>query len=86
MPTISIFFGIVIQMFWNEHGVPHFHARYGDESASIDIRSLEVLEGKLSRRTLNLVLEWAKLHRNELLENWELCGQKLPPKKIAPLE
>lgn len=86
MPTISIFFGIVIQMYWDDHGVPHFHARYGDDSASIDIRKLEVLEGRLSRRALKLVLEWAKLHQNELLKNWELCEQKMRPEKIAPLE
>jgi hypothetical protein len=63
MPTISIFYGIVIQMFWNEHSPPHFHALYGEHEALIDIKKLEVLRGSLPRRALNLVLDWAELHQ-----------------------
>ena len=59
MPTISMFYGILIQMFWNDHAPPHFHALYGEFEALIDIRTLEVLEGQLPRRALALVLEWA---------------------------
>lgn len=55
MPTISVFYGIVIQMFWMDHAPPHFHALYGGEEALIDIRSLAVLEGALPRRALALV-------------------------------
>lgn len=86
MPTISIFFGIIIQMFWNEHRPPHFHSTYGEYEAIIDIRTLEVIEGKMPRRALNLVLDWAELHQTELLEDWELCETKQQPKPIAPLE
>lgn len=49
MPTISQFFGIVIQMFWREHAPPHFHALYGEHEATIDIRTLDVLNGSLPR-------------------------------------
>lgn len=52
MPTISQFFGIVIQMFWREHAPPHFHALYGEHEALIDIRTLEVTKGSLPRRAL----------------------------------
>ena len=86
MPTISIFFGIIVQMFWNEHKPPHFHCTYGEFEALIDIRTLEIMEGKMPRRALNLVLDWAELHQAELLEDWELCQAKQQPKPIAPLE
>ncbi len=86
MPTISIFYGIVIQMFWHEHAPPHFHALYAEYEALIDIRTLEVIKGQLPRRALALVLEWASEHRNELLEDWELCSQMQTPKKITPLK
>jgi len=86
MPTICAFFGIVIQMFWREHGPPHFHALYGEHEAVIDIRELRVLRGSLPRRALALVLEWAVEHRAALQEDWDLCSQLKPPKPIPPLE
>lgn len=73
MPTISQFFGIVIQMFWREHAPPHFHALYGEYEALIDIRTLDVIRGGLPRRAQALVLEWAALYRAELMEDWNLC-------------
>lgn len=86
MPTVSQFFGIVIQMFWREHAPPHFHALYGEFEALIDIRTLAVFRGSLPRRALALVLEWAALNRDALMEDWELCQQKQSPKKIPPLD
>ena len=86
MPTISAFYGMLIQMFWNEHAPPHFHAVYGEHEALIDIHNLDVIEGGLPRRALMLVLDWAEIHQAELLEDWALCEQLQPPKKIRPLE
>lgn len=86
VPTISQFFGIVIQMFWREHVPPHFHALYGEHEALIDIRTLEVIRGRLPRRALSLTIEWAIDHREQLMEDWKLCQSKLPPKRIEPLE
>jgi hypothetical protein len=71
MPILSTFFGIMIQM--------------AEREALIDIRTLEVIEGGLPRRAFTLVLEWAQAHRLELMEDWELCRQRPPPKAIAPL-
>ncbi|MEX5213274.1 MAG: DUF4160 domain-containing protein [Nitrospiraceae bacterium] len=85
MPTISAFYGIVIRMFFDDHHPSHFHAEYAEFKATIDIRRLQILEGKLPRRALNLVLDWAELHQQELLEDWKLCQAKQPPKPIAPL-
>ena len=86
MPTISIFFGIMIEMFWNEHAPPHFHAKFGEHQATIDIKKLELMEGFLPRRAKNLVLDWAELHQSELLSNWDLCRDNQHPNKIEPLE
>ena len=85
MPVISSFYGILIQMFWNDHAPPHFHALYAEDEVLIDIRTLEILEGRLPRRAQALVLEWAQDHRAELLEDWELCSRNQSPKKIQPL-
>lgn len=86
MPTVCMFYGIIIQMFWQEHAPPHFHALYAEHEALIDIRTLEVIKGYLPRRALALVLEWASEHRSELIEDWELCTQRQMPKKIQPLK
>ena len=86
MPTISAFYGILIQMFWNDHAPPHFHALYAEYEVLIDIHTLEVVRGTMPRRALALVLEWAFQHRTELLEDWTLCEKNQSPKKISPLE
>lgn len=86
MPEISRFFGVVIQMYIREHGVPHFHAKYGEYRASFAIATLELLEGDLPRRARRDVLEWASDHRAELLANWALARAGAPLKAIAPLE
>jgi hypothetical protein len=86
MPIVCRFFGIVIRMFFNEHAPPHFHAEYGEFRAEIDIQTLEVLAGRLPRRALELVQDWAELHRVELLHDWELCRSHEQPMDIEPLE
>ncbi|TAN43434.1 MAG: DUF4160 domain-containing protein [Nitrospirae bacterium] len=86
MPTISIFYGIIIRMFFDEHAPPHFHAEYGEFKASFNILTLEIVEGRLPRRAQELVLDWGELHQNELREDWELCRQHQEPKKIEPLK
>ena len=86
MPTISAFYGILIQMFWRDHAPPHFHALYAEHEAQIDIRTLEIIEGELPSRALALVLEWAAQHRGALVENWGLCEAMERPNRIPPLE
>jgi len=86
VPTISAFYGILIQMFWNEYAPPHFHALYGEHEALIDARDLHVMRGSLPRRAMALVLEWAAEHRDELMENWNLCRRLQLPRAIEPLK
>jgi hypothetical protein len=85
MPTISTFYGLVILMFWRDHNPPHFHVRYAGSQALVRISDLKIIEGALPRRAERILLEWAEEHRDELLENWELCRTLRQPKTIAPL-
>lgn len=86
MPTICVFYGILVRMYWRDHNPPHFHALYDDCEVLININTLEILEGDLPRRALALVLEWASLHRKELMEAWRQCNRNQTPERIAPLE
>lgn len=86
MPRISSFFGIVIEMYFGDHLPPHFHARYGGETAKIEIATGTVLAGSLSKRALRLVREWAEQHRDDLDANWERVVNNGHPKSIEPLQ
>ena len=72
-------------MFFNDHSPPHFHARYSEFEATIAIETLEVIDGELPNRALNLVREWAMIHTEELREDWQLCRTNAVPAKIEPL-
>jgi hypothetical protein len=85
MPEISRFLGIVIAIYWMEHGVPHFHAKNGGHRVSFAIDDLRLLEGALPPRVTGLVLEWASLHREELMADWMLAIDKKPLRPIEPL-
>ena len=84
MPILSRFYGIIIRMYFQqvEHNPPHIHALYGDNVASIDIQTGEVLEGHLPPKALAMVREWAKIHKNDLLHMWETQEFK----SLSPLE
>ena len=86
MPTISRFLGIVIQMYFDDHEPPHFHARYAGFQAMVRIDPVGVLGGELPPRVHGLVAEWALLHRGALLANWELARAGQPLDTIPPLE
>ena len=86
MPQISNFFGIIIRMFYDEHSPSHFHAQYGEYNCCIDIQTLGIIEGYLPARALGLVVEWANLHKEELVDNWLNIEQQKPLRKISPLQ
>ncbi|MBV9577394.1 MAG: DUF4160 domain-containing protein [Chloroflexi bacterium] len=86
MPTICTFFGIVIRMYYREHAPPHFHVYYQEHEATVDIEALEVRTGRLPRRALGLVLDWAELHQQELRHNWTLAQRQEVLQSIRPLE
>jgi hypothetical protein len=78
------FFGIVITMFYDEHGRPHFHARAGEHEVSVEIGS-QIVRGRFPGRNLRFVLDWEELHRDELIANWDRARQGLPLLPIEPL-
>lgn len=81
MPVVTRFYGIVIKMYFSqsEHGVPHFHAIYGEYNGVFSIETLEMMVGDLPRRSQNLIQEWASLYQNDLLDMWETNKfKKLP--------
>ncbi len=84
MPTISRFYGIVIFMNYNDHPPPHFHARYQEQKATIDIET-GFVTGKMSKRALRMLFEWSEQHQEELMRNWELARARQPLEKIPPL-
>lgn len=86
MPEIARFFGIVIQMYADDHDPPHFHARYGGTTARVRLAPITVLDCNLPPRALRLVMEWAILHESELLHNWHRMRAGQMPTRIAPLE
>ena len=85
MPTISEFFGILILMYFSDHSPPHFHAKYGEYEALIQISPLGMLKGNLPPRALSLVIEWAQIHQKELIENWNYAANNKKLHKISPL-
>lgn len=85
MPIISKFFGILIYMYWRDHSPPHFHALYGDDEVTVEIKTGKV-NGLMSKRAIKLIQEWRKLHEKELLRDWKLAQQKKALSAIKPLE
>ncbi|MCD6214528.1 MAG: transcriptional regulator [Thermodesulfobacteriota bacterium] len=85
MPEISRFYGIIIMMYYNDHKPPHFHAIYGEQEITVDIQT-GMVQGRMSRRAINMVFEWYEKHKGELMENWELAENRKPLKKIPSLD
>jgi len=73
-------------MYYSDREPPHFHVRYAGQKALIAIETLALLRGRLSPRALGLVMEWAELHRAELIDDWKLARAETQLKPIAPLE
>ena len=89
MPEISRFFGVIIRMYWEPdapHNAAHFHVYYQGEGAVFSIDSAELMAGNLPKRQLRLVMAWAELHREELIEDWQLVIFGGEPKSINPLQ
>ncbi len=88
MPTISMFFGLIVRMYYapGEHPPPHFHVYYAEYKASIRIDTMDVLHNNLPSKQLKLVLAWAELHQEELMANWSLVMNGEEPFRIPPLK
>ena len=89
MPTISMFYGIIVSMFFEiqeKHHLPHIHIRYQGYKASIAIEDARLLAGELPPRQLRMVQVWIDLHREELLADLDLTSEGVEPFRIDPLK
>ncbi|MBI2857013.1 MAG: DUF4160 domain-containing protein [Chloroflexi bacterium] len=86
MPRISEFYGIIIAMFYNDHDPAHFHVIYGEHMALVGIDHIRMMEGKLPRRALGMVMEWAAAHQSELRHDWQRARERRPLIPIEPLD
>ncbi|MHB8895080.1 MAG: DUF4160 domain-containing protein [Candidatus Geothermincolia bacterium] len=71
MPIIARFYGILIKMYFKEHGVPHFHAIYGEYNGVFNLKTLEMIEGDMPARAMKMVKDWAKKYNSDLMEMWK---------------
>ncbi len=88
MPTISMFFGIVVYMYGYDnarHKSPHIHAKYQGQDASFSIADGELLAGEIPAAKARLVQAWIEIHRDELMADWDLAVHGETPFRIDPL-
>ena len=89
MPTISMFYGIIIYMFSfddKKHHLPHIHANYAEYDVVVGIDNGEIIEGEFPKKKLRLVQAWIEIHQDELMADWKLATMGQPPFKIDPLK
>lgn len=87
MPTISMFYGIVIRMcreIGGKHNLPHIHAEYQNDEVVVSLNG-DVLEGQIPNKKLKLVLAWLEIHNDELYANWQLLSNGERSFMIDPL-
>ena len=84
MPAISMFYGIIIRMFFKDHNAPHFHASYQGHLATFDFDG-NLLEGDMPAKQKKMIEVWCFLHKDELIANWELAQEDDDLFRIDPL-
>ena len=88
MPAISMFFGVIVYLYFldnKQHHVPHIHVKYQDQEAVVAIPDGQLLEGRIPASKMRLVAAWVEIHREELMADWQLAVSGQPPFKIDPL-
>lgn len=88
MPVVSMFYGIVVSIYYHDnrrHHRPHIHAKYQGEEAVFGIPDGELLEGGLPAGKMRMVLAWIEIHRDELMADWDLAVNGMQPFRIEPL-
>ena len=84
MPELSNFYGIKITMNYNEHNPPHFHAMYQGYEITFEIKT-GIIKGTMPKRALKMIFEWVDIHKDELLDDWQLAVSRKALVKIEPL-
>ena len=84
MPTISMFYGIIIRMYYDDHNPPHFHAFFGEYKATFNFDG-EILSGSMPKQKEKLISAWAVIHKEDLNANWLLAKDSEKLYNINPL-
>ncbi len=88
MPSISMFYGIIIYMYFKDnkqHNKPHIHVRVQEDEVIVAIPDGKILEGSIPNSKMKLLQAWIELHHDELVADWNLAVSGEQPYKIAPL-
>ena len=88
MPTLSMFYGIIVKMYkekGGKHNKPHIHAQYNENIIVVDLEG-NILDGKLPKKQLTFLSAWMLLHHDELVANWQLVNETGEFFKIEPLK
>lgn len=88
MPTISMFYGIIVSMYFmddKQHHRSHIHVKYQEHEAVVSIPDGDLLDGGIPRPKMKLLQAWIELHKDELVADWELAVSGQHPYKIEPL-
>lgn len=89
MPTISMFYGLIIRMYYfdnQQHFTPHIHVEYQTFNAVVEIPSGKIIEGELPGNKIKLITAWVEIHKDELMADWSLALKGEPVFKIDPLK
>jgi hypothetical protein len=80
VPTIARIGAIQVRIYYDDHGVPHFHAIGPDFDCKIAIADLMVISGNghLRGRDLAAIQVWGQTHQDALYLNWRLAREGLP--------
>ena len=83
MPTISMFYGIMVMMYaldTHKHHLQHIHLQYTEFSAVVQIPN-----GELPAKQMKLVQAWIALHVDDLMADWTPAAAGSTPYKIDSL-
>jgi hypothetical protein len=83
MPTVAIVNGVRIEFYFDEHPPPHFHARYAEFIAQIDLATFEIIKGSLPNAQMRVVRDWASTRRDALRAAWDACATGTNPGSIV---
>ena len=84
MPTISMFYGIIIRMYYDDHNPPHFHAFFGEYKATFNLDG-ELIDGNMPNSKTKLISAWTLIHKEDLMANWKLAKDSESLYNINPL-
>ena len=69
---------VIIRVYASDHLPPHFHAIAPDFEALINIETLTIIRGALSRQAAKAVMAWATANRRAIASEWNRINPRFP--------